>query len=119
MSWKPKVAERTAQWLWWSTLIFLLLRTTKEENLELEGKLQSDVQIDLASNHKNDDMDDKSMLYSGNISATPRKPQPKTPSDLKMPECEDSINDCAYGGKCAADSNGYKSCLCPASCPAC
>lgn len=37
----------------------------------------------------------------------------------EIPECEDSINDCAYGGKCVADPNGYKSCLCPASCPAC
>ncbi|VDO76184.1 unnamed protein product [Onchocerca flexuosa] len=58
------------------------------------------------------------MWYSENISAIPLKPQPKTPSELKIPECEDSINDCAYGGKCVADLNGYKSCLCPASCPA-
>uniref|UniRef100_A0A158Q2W1 protein-tyrosine-phosphatase n=1 Tax=Dracunculus medinensis TaxID=318479 RepID=A0A158Q2W1_DRAME len=36
---------------------------------------------------------------------------------LQIPECEDSTNDCAYGGKCVAAPDGYKSCLCPASCP--
>ncbi|CAG9530515.1 unnamed protein product [Cercopithifilaria johnstoni] len=107
MCWKPIVAGKIAQWLWWSTLIFLLLRAAK----------QSDAQIDLANNHKSD-LNDKNIWYSGNISATSLKLQPKTPNELKIPECEDSINDCAYGGKCVADQNGYKSCLCPASCPA-
>lgn len=89
-----------------------------------------------------DNNDDKNMWYSRNISAVRIKSQPKTPNELsefllyfililwklnnlvkryvsEIPECEDSINDCAYGGKCVADLNGYKSCLCPASCPAC
>ncbi|KAL3993621.1 Protein-tyrosine phosphatase family protein [Acanthocheilonema viteae] len=105
---KPTTAGRIAQWLWWFALIFLLLRATK----------QSSVQIDLANNDKSDDVGDKNVWYSENISATPLKPRPKTPNELKIPECEDSINDCAYGGKCVADPNGYKSCLCPASCPA-
>uniref|UniRef100_A0A8R1XRT8 protein-tyrosine-phosphatase n=6 Tax=Onchocerca TaxID=6281 RepID=A0A8R1XRT8_ONCVO len=106
--WKPTLAERTAQWLWWSTLIFLLLRATE----------QLRVQRNIANKSKNDNVVDKKMWYSENISAVPLKSQPKTPSELKIPECEDSINDCAYGGKCVADVNGYKSCLCPASCPA-
>ncbi|EFO23364.2 hypothetical protein LOAG_05121 [Loa loa] len=104
---KPTIAGRTAQWLWWSTLIFLLLRATKQFGMRT-----------MANNEKSDNLDATSMWYSGNISVTGLKPQPKTPSELKIPECEDSINDCAYGGKCVADSNGYKSCLCPASCPA-
>lgn len=37
----------------------------------------------------------------------------------EIPQCDDSMGDCAYGGKCVTGPNGYKSCLCPASCPVC
>ncbi|KAM3720078.1 Receptor-type tyrosine-protein phosphatase [Dirofilaria immitis] len=106
--WKPTMARRTSQWLWWSTLIFLLLRATKQFHMR----------TNVASKDKIDNVVDKNTWYSENTSTISSKPQPKTPSELKIPECEDSINDCAYGGKCVADLNGYKSCLCPASCPA-
>lgn len=43
---------------------------------------QFGVRMDMANNDKSDNIDDKSVWYSGNISATSRKPQPKTPSEL-------------------------------------
>ncbi|VDM99112.1 unnamed protein product [Thelazia callipaeda] len=98
----------TAQWLWWSTLIFLLLRDTQQFSMQVNSMNSSEI-INMS----------EKIVWSSNSSAAPIKPRPKTPKQLNIPECEDSINDCTYGGKCVTGPNGLKSCLCPASCPAC
>uniref|UniRef100_A0A915C0X9 protein-tyrosine-phosphatase n=1 Tax=Parascaris univalens TaxID=6257 RepID=A0A915C0X9_PARUN len=98
-------------WLWWICLIFLLLRRTVDGFTVVKGG-NSLLSWRFKREYTNE-TDAKS------ASVKPNEPimLPKTPQELKIPQCDDSMGDCAYGGKCVTGPNGYKSCLCPASCP--
>ncbi|VDN27796.1 unnamed protein product [Gongylonema pulchrum] len=56
--------------------------------------------------------------YNATMALVVNADLPASQDITEIPECEDSINDCAYGGKCASGPDGSKTCLCPASCPA-
>ncbi|VDM25735.1 unnamed protein product [Toxocara canis] len=100
-------------WLWWISLIFLLLRHTLSGFALVEG-----ADSVLTWRYKRELANETGAKTAADMPDEPTlSMRPKTPEELKIPQCEDSTADCAYGGKCVAGPNGYKSCLCPASCP--
>ncbi|CAJ0963453.1 unnamed protein product, partial [Mesorhabditis belari] len=88
---RQKSDHRTICWLWWTSVILLLLRVDAEESEQIT--------IPLASTEK-----------------TPEKNGPQTPDELGVPVCN-SDHDCVSRGKCRKDADGYGRCMCPSSCP--
>ncbi|MFH4979408.1 hypothetical protein AB6A40_006117 [Gnathostoma spinigerum] len=99
-------------WLWWLSWIFLLLRP---------AGFYVSASVHPASGapygEESNIMAETTISLPRQLSTAILSSEPKTLTELGIPECDDSAKDCAYGGKCILGPGGRRSCLCPASCP--
>uniref|UniRef100_A0A1I7X3H0 Ig-like domain-containing protein n=1 Tax=Heterorhabditis bacteriophora TaxID=37862 RepID=A0A1I7X3H0_HETBA len=81
-------------WIWWSTVILLLLRCA------------------LCTKINDNRNETGSETYISSVGPT----GPLSADRLGIPRCESNY-DCVYNGVCRKDADGYGRCLCPRSCP--
>ncbi|CAD6194965.1 unnamed protein product [Caenorhabditis auriculariae] len=81
-------------WIWWATLVWLFLRSTR-----------GDVIVDVTNS------------TSSESDPSPDVDKPKNAVELGVPSCKTNY-DCVNNGICRIGTDGHGVCLCPRACPA-